>query len=258
MALMSEGQAAKTHATERWVLVTGGSRGIGRAAALQLADRGWNVVVGYLRDQRAADEVAHEIGARGRGVLLAQHNVANADECATLVRQVQAECGMLQGFVHCAGLGALSPVLDTRPGRWQLAWDSHVGALLHLLQAARPILVPGAGVVALSSLGARSVLPGYASIAAAKGALETLVRYLAFEFAAQDVHVNAVCGGPVDTDSLRSFASFAQLEAESSRRACRRLGTPDDLAPVIAFLVSPEARWLRGQVIVVDGGFSLT
>lgn len=254
---MSEEGAGKTRVTDRWVLVTGGSRGIGRAAALELAGRGWNVVVGYLRDQRSAEEVAQEIGARGRRALLAPHNVVRSDECAALVKKVRDECGTLEGLVHCAGLGALSPVLDTRPGRWQLAWDSHVGALLHLLAAAREILVPGAGVVALSSLGAHAVLPGYASIAAAKGALETLVRYLAVELAEQDVHVNAVCGGPVDTDSLRSFASFAQLEAECARRPCGRLGTPEDLAPVIAFLLSPEARWLRGQVIVVDGGFSL-
>ena len=248
----------ETRATEPWVLVTGGSRGIGRAAALELARRGWNVVIGYLRNEGAADAVAEEIRALERRVLLAPHNVAKADECAALVRQVQGECGALHGLVHCAGLGALSPVLDTRPGRWQLAWDSHVGALLHLLAEARGLLAPGAGVVALSSLGSRAVLPGYAAIGAMKGALETLVRYLAVELAEQDLHVNAVCAGPVDTDSLRSFASFAEIEAESVRRPSRRLGTPEDLAPVIAFLLSPEARWLRGQVLVVDGGFSLT
>jgi len=255
---MSTRHVPETPTTDRWVLVTGGSRGIGRAAALELARRGWNVVLGYLRNERAAEEVAQEIRALERRVLLAPHNVAKPDECAALVHQVRGASATLHGLVHCAGLGSLSPVLDTRPGRWQITWDTHVGALLHLLAEARELLAPGAGVVALSSLGARAVLPGYATIGAMKGALETLVRYLAVELAEQQVHVNAVCAGPVDTDSLRSFASFSEIEAECARRPGHRLGTPADVAPVIAFLLSPESRWLCGQVIVVDGGFSLS
>ena len=241
----------------RWALVTGGSRGIGRAAAVELARRGWNVVVSYLRNDEAAADVAGEIGALGRRVLLARHNLAKREECAELVQRMRSEVGALHGLVHCAALGALSPALETLPGRWQLAWDSHVGALVHLLAEAKPLLAPGAGVVALSSLGVRAVTPGYAPIAAMKAAVETLVRYLAVELADQEVNVNAVCGGPVDTASLRSFPFFTDLETESARRPCRRLGQPEDLAPVIAFLLSPEAHWVRGQVIVVDGGFSL-
>jgi enoyl-[acyl-carrier protein] reductase III len=240
-----------------WALVTGASRGIGAATAVELARRGWDVVIGYLRNAEAAESVAGRVRQHGRRALLAPCNVAKREECTDLVHRVQAEVGALHGLVHCAGLGALSPTLETRPARWQIAWDTHVAALLHLLAEARPILAPGSGVVALSSIGARSVTPGYASIAATKGALETLVRYLAAELAPQRIHVNAVCGGPVDTDSLRSFDVFAQLEAESARRPCGRLGQPTDLAPVIAFLLGEDAQWIRGQVIVADGGFSL-
>ena len=114
-----------------------------------------------------------------------------------------------------------------------------------------------AAVVAVSSLGSRFVTPGYASIGASKGGLEVLVRYLAAELAPRGVNVNAVCGGPVDTDSLRSFPTFVELEQMSRQRPSGRMGQPEDLAPVIAFLLGPDARWIRGQVIVVDGGFSL-
>jgi enoyl-[acyl-carrier protein] reductase III len=242
----------------RWALVTGGSRGIGRAVALALADQGWNVAVAYLQNHEAAREVADAVRARGRRALLSAGNLGAPEACAALVAQLTAEAGRLDGLVHGAALGALSPVLETRPGRWRLAWDSHVGALLDLLSRARPLMPPGASVVALTSIGSTRVMPGYGPIAAAKGALETLVRYLAAELAEAGITVNAVCGGPVDTASLRSFATFEALEAESRRRPPGRLGRPEDLAPVVAFLLGPGARWIRGQVLVADGGFSLS
>jgi len=242
----------------RWALVTGGSRGIGRAVALQLATDGWNVIVNYLQDDRAAEAVAACVRARGRSVLIHRANVARSEECRELVGRIEAEARPLGGLVHCAALGATSPALEARPNRWRLAWDTHVGAFLEILARALPILDPAAGAVALTSLGAHRVLPGYASIAAAKGALESVVRYLAAELAARGVNVNAVCGGPVDTASLRSFPTFEHLDAESRRRPPGRLGRAEDIAPVVAFLLSPEARWIRGQVIVADGGFGLS
>lgn len=241
----------------RWALVTGGSRGIGRAVALELATRGWNVTVAYLRNDAAAEEVAALVRAAGSRALLHKGNLARPQECAALIARVQDEAGTLAGLVHCAALGALAPALETRPSWWQLTWDTHVGALVELVAGARQLFASAAAVVAVSSLGSRFVTPGYAAIGASKGGLEVLVRYLAAELAPRGVNVNAVCGGPVDTDSLRSFPGFEELEQLSRRRPSGRIGRPEDLAPVIAFLLGPEARWIRGQVIVVDGGFSL-
>lgn len=251
--------ARSVTATSRdaWVLVTGGSRGIGAATARTLASRGWHVAIAYLRNEAAAERVADDVESLGRQVLLHRCNLTSAEECQGLIGRIRAEAGTLQGLVHCAGLGAPAPVLDTRPNRWRLAWESHVAALVDLVAAARDMLQPGASVVAVSSLGAKRVMPGYGSIAAAKGALEVLVRYLAVELADRGINVNAVCGGPVDTDSLRSFPFFEAVEAECRRRPCGRLGMPDDLAKVIALLLDTDAAWIRGQVIVADGGLSL-
>jgi enoyl-[acyl-carrier protein] reductase III len=248
---------AADQAPRRWALITGGSRGIGRAVALELAERDWNLGIVYLRNDAAAEEVGAAVRARGGVARLYRSNLARREDCVEVVGRCAAEIGCLHGFVHCAGLGALSPVLATRDGRWRMAWDTHFGAFVELLSQGRDLLGPGSSVVALTSLGAHRVMPGYGSIAAAKGALEAIVRYLAAELAERGVNVNAVCGGPVETESLRSFASFDALDAESRRRPCGRLAQPADLAPVVAFLLSPAARWIRGQVVVADGGFGL-
>lgn len=240
-----------------WLLVTGGSRGIGRAVAVEAATRGWDVVVAYLRNEDAARQTAARVTESGRRAVLFQGNLANPDECGRLVAHVRAAAGRLDGCVHCAALGALAPATETRANRWRLAWDTHVAALLELLSRGRDTFRPGATVVAVSSLGTERVMPGYAPLGAAKGALEVLVRYLAVELAPSGINVNAVRAGPVDTDSLRAFPWFGDLEAESRRRPPGRLGTPEDVAKVIIFLLGPDAAWIRGQIIVADGGFSL-
>jgi enoyl-[acyl-carrier protein] reductase III len=242
---------------ERWALVTGGSRGIGRAVALELAARGWNIGIVHLRNDEAAAGASAAVSALGSRCVVMRANVARPDECAGVMQRVAGECGPLHGLVHAAGLGALSPALATRPNRWQLAWDTHVGALLSLAVEAQPLYAERASIVALTSLGAWRVTPGYASIAAAKGALESVVRYLAAELAPRGVTVNAIRGGPVDTDSLRSFSTFDAIESESRRRLPGRMGTPEDIAPIAAFLLDPGAGWINGQVITADGGFSL-
>jgi enoyl-[acyl-carrier protein] reductase III len=244
--------------SERWALVTGGSRGIGRAVALELAKSDWNVGIVHLRNDDAASSVASAVRASGRKCLVYRANLAKPDECSAVVERFREDSGPLAGLVHAAGLGSLSPALATRPSRWQIAWDTHVGALVSLASAAQTLFAERAAIVAFTSLGAWNVMPGYAPIAAAKGALESLVRYLAAELSPRSINVNAIRGGPVDTDSLRSFATFGEVEAESRRRLPGRLGLPEDIAPIAAFLLGPGARWINGQVITADGGFGLS
>lgn len=239
-----------------WALVTGGSRGIGRAVAEHLAGNGWNLSIAYLRNHEAANSVAQAVENLGARCVVAECNVADQEACSALVDETARAAGTLQGLVHAAGLGALKPVLDTRPNRFRLTWDSHVGGLLHLLSAGASLLA-GGSVVALTSLGARRVMPGYGSIAATKSALESVVRYLAVELAPLDINVNAVCGGPVDTDSLRSFETYDTVKRMSASSVAGRLGTPQDIAPIVGFLLEPASRWIRGQIVVADGGLGL-
>ena len=243
---------------EPCALVTGGSRGIGRAVAEELAATGWDVGIVYLRNDAAAESTADSVRRKGRRCVVYRANVGKADECSDVVRRFGEEVGPITGLVHAAGLGSLSPALSTRPARWQLAWDTHVGALLALAAAAHPLFAERASILAFSSLGVSQVMPGYAPIGAAKGALESVIRYLAAELVGRGVTVNAIRGGPVDTDSLRSFPIFGEVEAESRRRAPGRLGRPDDIAPIAAFLLGAGARWINGQVITADGGFGLS
>jgi NAD(P)-dependent dehydrogenase (short-subunit alcohol dehydrogenase family) len=215
------------------------------------------VAIAYLRNDAAAEEVRAAVCARGATALAVRANVASPDECGELVDRVAQEAGRLQGLVHCAALGAPDTALGRRPSRWSLAFDTQVGALLEVATRARGLFAPRAAIVALTSLGAHRVMPGYAAIAAAKGALESLVGYLAAELHPQGVNVNALCGGPVDTDSLRAFPAYDALARLSQERLPGRLGRPEDLAPVVAFLLSADAGWIRGQVLVADGGFGL-
>lgn len=252
-----ERQSSPAEDGPEWALVTGGSRGIGRAVVLELAARGWNVALGFLRNEEAAEEVASAVRGLGRQALLCPHNLVRPDERRELMARVGSVCHRLGGLVHAAGLGAPAPTLGARPSRWQMAWDTHVAALLDLIDLGRGLLRNPAAIVTFSSLGAHRAMEGYAPIAATKGALETLVRYLAVELAPDGVNVNCVRAGPVDTDSLRAFPAFDDIVRESASRLPGRIAHPDDIAPVVAFLLGPDARWVRGQVIVADGGLGL-
>lgn len=240
-----------------WAVVTGGSRGIGRAAALQLAGDGWNVAFTFLRDRAAAAEAEGLLIANGAEVIALMSDVTREADRADFLATLTAKTATVTGIVHAAALGAPSPALEIRPGRWRMTWDSHVAGFLELVSLLRPMLHPNSSVVALSSAGAHRVLPGYAPIGASKAALEAFVRYLAAELAPEGIRVNAVSPGPVETRSLRAFPFFEEVEAEAKRRPPGRLGRPEDVAPVIAFLLGPDSAWIRGQILVADGGFGL-
>lgn len=235
------------------VLVTGGSRGIGKAIALRFASLGAaRVAVGYLRGDRPAEETASELRALGAEPVLVRGNVASAR-----IAEEVAELGPLDVVVHAAATGVIRPVLETDDRHWDWTLSANARALLSVTRAAAPSMPHGSSIVGISSLGSVRVLENYALVGASKAALEALVRYLAVELAPQGIRVNAVSAGVVETGALDHFPNREAMLEMGLRNPAGRMVTPEDVAACVTFLCSPEAEMIRGQTLVVDGGWSL-
>ena len=239
--------------TSASVLVTGGARGIGKAIALRFASLGARrIAIGYLRDDTAAEETAAELEALGAEPVLVRGNVSSERVAAEV-----AALGPLDVLVHNAATGVIRPALETEDKHWDWTHSANARALLSLTRAAAPQMPAGSSIVALSSLGASRVLENYALVGTSKAALESLVRYLAVELGPRGIRVNAVSGGVVDTGALDHFPNREEMLEFGSRNAAGRIVTADDIAGAVAFLCGADAEMIRGQVLVVDGGFSL-
>jgi enoyl-[acyl-carrier protein] reductase III len=236
------------------VLVTGGSRGIGRETALRFADEGAaRVAIGYLRNDRAAEETAEAIRSRGAEPVLVRGNVASE----RVAREV-AELGPLDVFVHNAATGVIRPALETEDKHWDWTLAANARALLSLTRAAAPTMPDGSAIVAVSSLGAQRVLENYVLVGTSKAALEAVVRYLGVELAPRGIRVNAVSGGVVETGALEHFPNREEmLRAGRERTPAGRMVEAGDIADAVLFLASPRASMIVGQTLIVDGGFSL-
>ena len=236
------------------VLVTGGSRGIGREIAKRFAALGAaRVAIGYLRNDRAAEEAATEIEALGAEPVLVRGNVSSSK-----VTEQVTSLGPLDVLVHNAATGVARPALETEDKHFDWTMAANARALIALTRAAAPAMPAGSSIVALSSLGAQRVLENYVLVGASKAALESIVRHLAVELAPRGIRVNAVSAGVVETDALDAFPNREQMLSWSkSRTPAGRLVEPGDLAGAVCFLCSPEAEMIRGQTLIVDGGFSL-
>lgn len=245
-------------------LVTGGSRGIGRAAALRLAEAGADVALTYLNARGDAEETAEAIQAQGRRVLLARADLAEPEDAQNLVDVVAEELGGLDLLVSNAAGGGFRPLLGTDPAQLEQAVRINVAAFMVLLERAAPHLEREPGerrskVVTVSSWGAARALPMYGALGACKAALESMTRHAALELGPRGVNVNCVRAGVVDTASLRELPGSEAILAE--RRAKSLVGavdlTPEAVADGILYLSSPLAEHVQGHTLVVDGGQSL-
>jgi enoyl-[acyl-carrier protein] reductase III len=242
----------------RKALITGGSRGIGRAIALRLAEAGCDVAINYLRNREQAEETAEAVRSYGRTALLHKVNVAQEGRLAGMFEVIREEFGRLDVLVSNAASGVIKPVLELTSRHWHWTMDINATALLPLAQHASKLMEGGGSIIAVSSLGAVRAIPNYAAVGASKAALESLVRHLAVELAPVGIRVNAISAGVVDTDALKHFSNRQQILSESARRTpVGRLTEPRDVADAALFLVSPLASMMIGQTVVIDGGYSI-
>jgi enoyl-[acyl-carrier protein] reductase III len=241
-------------------LVTGASRGIGRAIALRLAAAGADVAVNYFVNREAAEKTAAEIRSRGVRAHVVQADMKDPAQIRRLFDEVGTVFGGLDILVSNAASGVFRPAGELTAKHWDWMMNTHPRAFLLCAQAAVPLMQGRRGrMVAVSSLGSQRTIPKYAGMGAAKGALESLTRYLAVEYGPRGIAVNAVSGGAVATESWRELAEMETVLDEIGRRTpAGRIAGPEDIAAVVLFLCSPQAEMIRGQVLVVDGGYSLT
>jgi enoyl-[acyl-carrier protein] reductase III len=242
-------------------LVTGSGRGIGRAIALRLASEGADLALNFFRNRRPAEETAEAVRGIGRRAVVFRANVGDLQALEGMFSAVREAYGRLDILVSNAASGYNRPALDQTPKGWDWTMNINARSLLFAAQQAVPLMQGHGGrIIAISSPGAGRVLPEYIVVGASKAALEALVRYLSVELAAHGIVVNAVSPGVVPTEALQHFAMTRDgkiFERLASKTPAGRLVTPDDIAGVVAFLCSPEAEMIRGQVLSVDGGASL-
>jgi enoyl-[acyl-carrier protein] reductase III len=245
-------------------LVTGSGRGIGKVIALRLAREGADIVVNFFRNREPAEQTVNEIEALGRKVTLIKADISNERDLKRLFEKTQSALGGLDILINNAASGYNRKVMEQRIKGWDWTMNINARAALFAAQHAAPMMQErgGGAIVNLSSIGAGRVLPDYVVVGASKAALEAVTRYLAVELAPMNIVVNAVSAGVVDTDALQHFEVMKSwtdggANAARNRTPAGRLVNAEDIAAAVAFLCSPEAAMIRGQVLLVDGGFTL-
>ena len=246
----------------RIALITGSGRGIGRAIALHFAEHGADVVINFFRNRAPAEETAHEVVKRGRKALVVRADIGTPEGIEHLFAETERAFGALDILVCNAASGYNRPVMEQRIKGWDWTMNINARSALFCAQKAAPLMQKrGRGyIVNQSSIGSQRVLPDYVVVGASKAALEAVTRYLAVELAPLGIVVNAVSGGTVLTDALKHFRALqdSSLLANADERVpAGRMVMPEDIASVVAFLCTPAAEMIRGQVIVVDGGYTL-
>jgi enoyl-[acyl-carrier protein] reductase III len=245
--------------TGRVALITGSSRGIGRACAIRLAQAGADVVVNYVTSQSAAERVAEEVQSLGARVAVVKADVSEQDDVEAMMEFIDAQFGKLDILISNAATGGFRPLLAATSRNFEAAMKTNALALIQLIQSSVRLLERATSrgkVVAISSHGSHMAIPMYGVIGGTKAALESLARHFALELGERKINVNVVKAGLVETDSTRRIPYAEQLFAGRKFRSMTgdRFLTPEDVADTVLFLASPLSDMIQGETIVVDGG----
>jgi 3-oxoacyl-[acyl-carrier protein] reductase len=247
-----------TNLSGKTALVTGASRGIGRASALALAKLGAQVLIHYGRAKDEAEAVAKDIRDAGGRAEIVAADLAAPDGAHALARQVRAIVGdRLDILVANAGVSKAATIEETTVADFDNLFAVNVRAPFFLVQQLLPILKAGASIVLVSSLAAHASVGNLLAYAATKGAIDTLVKHFASALGPRGIRVNAVAPGVVETDMSNFAKTHAGRDFTLGMQALKRVAQPDDIGDVVAFLASVDARWVNGDTVRVDGGSKL-
>jgi len=238
-------------------LVTGGSRGIGAAIALRLAEEGATVAISYVSNETAADEVVAKIAHLGAGAVAFRANVSNALESQNLIDAVIKTAGKIDILINNAGVFEGAPLDQIALDHYQRVFDVNVKGVIATTIAALPQIPDGGRIINISSGAAVMTMPGASVYSASKAALDTLTRIWAQDLGARKITVNGVAPGTTATDMYNQALPEEAKELYVSKTALGRIGQPDDIAAVVAFLASEDGRWVTGQTIRADGGITV-
>ncbi len=243
------------HLSGKIALVTGSSRGIGRAIAERLSREGASVVVNYASNANSAQEVVRGIETADGTAIAVQADIAKLDDIQRLFDQTIEHFGRLDMLINNAGIRISKNLTDIQETEFDRLFAINVKGVFFACQQAAHRLSDGGRIINVSSAVTRMMLPGYSIYAASKGAVDQITRVLATELGGRQITVNAVSPGPVDTDLFRDGKSEEQIQQLAQMAALGRLGQVQDIADAVAFLASDDARWITGQSIHVNGGF---
>jgi 3-oxoacyl-[acyl-carrier protein] reductase len=240
--------------TTKSVIVTGASRGIGRAVATRLAHDGFAVVVNFAGNSTKAEEVVAEIKGAGGQAIAVQADVANAADVERLFKETVGTFGGINVVVNCAGIMPLSPIDRLDLDLFDKVITTNLrGTFVVLGQASRQ-LSPGGRIIAFSSSVIGMAFPTYGPYIASKAGVEGLVHVLVNELRGRNITVNAVAPGPVATELFLTGKDEAQVEHLRKLPPLERLGQPEDIANLVSFLAGPDGGWVNGQVLRANGG----
>ena len=242
--------------TSRVALVTGASRGIGRAVALRLAGDGFAVVANYAGSHDKAAEVVKEITGAGGRAIAVQADVADPAGVAGLFDAAEKAHGKIGVVVNSAGIMKLAPIASGSVEDFDAVFNINVRGTFNVLQQAARRVADGGRIITLSTSVLGMNFPSYGPYAASKAAVEVLTRILAHELRGRGISVNAVATGPTATDLFLEGKTQEQIDRLAKLPPMERLGTPEDIANVISFLAGPEGGWINAQALRANGGYT--
>ncbi len=242
--------------TGKVAIVTGGSRGIGRAIVIKLCGLGAEVIINYASDRSSAEELSRTVIANGDKAHVVRADVSKVEEIEKLFESVVTRYGRLDILVNNAGVATYKAIADFSEDEFDAIMNLNLKGLFFCCREAAKVIVDNGCIINIGSTVTRVMLPTYGAYAATKGAVEQITKVLAKELGPRAIRVNTLSPGPVDTELFRAGKTDEQIRQLAGLAALGRIGTPEDIADMVGLLVDPQAGWVTGQNILVNGGFA--